>query len=175
MICTRLFTGRTFYNSEVQFVMKSFLFTLFSTVKVHSIKTCQLIDVNCLPFFSLLCHCYSSINGVNSDYFALIFNQRYHNRCPLSHPYLLIVNIIQVLRIKTVITLCVVGDYHLKLIVGLWYRWVSARKTLLTHWSYVFLVLTHRYGIANLVIIGSSNGLSPVWCQAITWPHVNHA
>ena len=89
-MCTRLFTGRTFYNSEVQFVMKSFLFKLFSTVKVHSIKTCQLIDVNCLPFFSLLCHCYSSINGVNSDYFALIFNQRYHNRCPLTHPYLLI-------------------------------------------------------------------------------------
>ena len=27
------------------------------------------------------------------------------------------------------------------------YRWVNARKTLLTHWSYVFLALTLRYDI----------------------------
>ena len=37
-------------------------------------------------------------------------------------------------------------------------------RQLLTHWGWV----THKF-VSNLTIIGSDNGLSPGWRQAITW------
>ena len=40
-------------------------------------------------------------------------------------------------------------------------------------WSYVFLALTHRYGIIhNMVNYGSCNGLLLFWYHAITWTNV---
>ena len=41
---------------------------------------------------------------------------------------------------------------------------VSSGFYMLTHWSRV----THIY-VSKLTIIGSDNGLSPDWCQAIIW------
>ena len=38
------------------------------------------------------------------------------------------------------------------------------KTPLLTHWSFVFLALTHQYAVVS---IDSGNGLMPVWKQAI--------
>ena len=47
------------------------------------------------------------------------------------------------------------------------YAAVSSMQ-LLTHWGRV----THIY-VGKLTIIGSDNGLSPGWCQAIIWTNAN--
>ena len=47
---------------------------------------------------------------------------------------------------------------------GLWCHMASLGHNELTHWGQV----THIC-IGNLTIIGSDNGLSPGWCQAVIW------
>ena len=49
------------------------------------------------------------------------------------------------------------------------YRWVSARKTtpFLTHWSYVFLALTHRYSVSLFKLSFVSKGE-----RALASPHL---
>ena len=41
----------------------------------------------------------------------------------------------------------------------------SIQAVHLSHWDLVLVM----YILLNWIIIGSGNGLAPVWCQAITW------
>ena len=53
-----------------------------------------------------------------------------------------------------------------KFMLNSFYRWLSAKKDvtpLLTHWSYVFLALSHQYKATNLTCHHASLGACPGW------------
>ena len=51
-------------------------------------------------------------------------------------------------------------------------NWLSILKVPLLYIGYQHLEVWW-YVSKNLVIIGSGNGLAPVWCQAITWTNAD--